>query len=286
MGIFLAAGIALCLIPADLNISARGELRPEQRRHLFAPTDGVVAELLQGDDHLVTEGELLVRLVSPDLELRFRELDGRRKTAFESLTAAETTVLRSEQGGSSAEAVRAEAAARALVLKQELASLDEQLAVVRKEQAALEVCSPLGGVILNWDSTARLSGRPVRRGDVLLTVANPSGVWELALETEDAEFPFAKRALANPSVEPNVRFQFSTAPGVSRSAVVTHIANATVLSSEGYPVVRITARPSESATADFRPGAAVTAQIRCGRCSLGYAWTRRLWSAIRQQFVW
>ncbi len=35
--------------------------------------------------------------------------------------------------------VRAEAAARALVLKQELASLDEQLAVVRKEQAALEV---------------------------------------------------------------------------------------------------------------------------------------------------
>lgn len=286
LGLLAAAVVALCLIPADLTISARGELRPEQRRHLFAPADGVVSELLQADDQRVAQGELLVRLVSPELELRFRELDGRRKTAFESLQASETTALRSEQGGSSAEAVKAEAAARALVLKQELVSLDKQLEVIRQEQAALDVCSPLAGVILNWDSAARLSGRPVRRGDVLLTVANPAGGWELALETEDAEFPFAQRASANSNSEPNVRFQFSTAPGISRSAVVTQIANATVLSSEGYPVVRITARPSETATADFRPGAAVTAQIRCGRCSLGYAWTRRLWSAVRQQFAW
>ena len=56
---------------------------------------------------------------------------------------------------------------------------------MRQQLAELEVHSPLAGVVITWDAERQLAGRPVKRGDSLLTVADLSGPWELLLDVPD-----------------------------------------------------------------------------------------------------
>ena len=60
------------------------------------------------------------------------------------------------------------------------------LVLVRKQQQALTIGSPLKGTIITWDAERELLGRPVKRGDTLITVADTSGPWQLLLDVPEA----------------------------------------------------------------------------------------------------
>ncbi|MDX1947204.1 MAG: efflux RND transporter periplasmic adaptor subunit [Pirellulaceae bacterium] len=279
-----AVVLALWLIPAELTVSARGELWPRERRQVFASADGIVVEVGRPDGSEVNAGDVLARLHSPALDLELSEVLGRQRTATESLQAAETEQLRGEQaGGSSLE--RSQLAARIETLKVELRGLEEQLAIVRRQQADLTLKSPLAGVVITWDAQRQLASRPVQRGDALLTVANLAGPWELLLDVPDRHASYviaARRETPGPLV---VSYQIGTDPATIRRGQVERIAPATQLSNDQQPVLRVVALPDGGSVPRLRPGATVVAKIQCGRRSLGYVWLHDVWDALRTWLV-
>jgi multidrug efflux pump subunit AcrA (membrane-fusion protein) len=251
---------------------------PQRRQHAFAPSDGIVIELPHGDGDAVKAGQSLANLHSPTLDIEESELVGKMRTVQEDLVAAETASLRNELDQSSSQP-RGQLTARVLQLKEELRGLEEQLRIVRQQQAALAVKSPLDGIVVTWDPQRQLAGRPVKRGDTLLTVADVGGPWELSLEVSDRR---AGHVLAarNGGQQIPVSFQLGTEPGKVGRGIVASIAPATELSAESEPVMRVTVELSQT-PASLRPGATVVARIHCGRRSLGYVWLHEIWEAIR-----
>ncbi|MGH7128189.1 MAG: GAF domain-containing protein, partial [Planctomycetaceae bacterium] len=73
----LAVLVALCVVPEEFEIEARGLLQPVVRRDVFAPTDGIVADDLPIEhEQPVRRGDLLVVLRSPALDLEFQRVWG------------------------------------------------------------------------------------------------------------------------------------------------------------------------------------------------------------------
>jgi multidrug efflux pump subunit AcrA (membrane-fusion protein) len=279
-GIVLAAvGAGLGLIPADLTVEARGQLMPQRRQQAFAPSDGVVVELPLEEGSTVQAGTRIVQLHSPALEIQQSEILGKQRTAQEELAAAETAALRSDFDSPGAH-TRGQLTARVEQLKAEEKSLAAQLAILRQQQTELEVKSPLSGVIITWDAERQLAGRPVKRGDALMMVADLTGPWELVLDVPDRSAGpvlAARRATG----ELPVTFQLGTDPGRILRGKITTVSPATELSAEAQPAVRVTAQLDDPAAPHFRPGATVVARLHCGRRSLGYVWLHGLWEAIR-----
>lgn len=277
---------ALWLIPAELTVEARGQILPQERQNIFAPEDGVVVELLKDNGAEVAAGELLARLHSPALDIQLSELVGRHRTAQENLQAAETELLQHEQSSDSTAALqRAQLAAKVQSLKEELRGLESQLAIVRSQQAALDVRSPLAGLVITWDANRQLAGRPVNRGDRLLTIANVKAPWELVLDVPARRAGDVVRAQARHPGALAVRYQIGTNSSTIQTAKVEQVAPATQLDDSGQPVLRLVAVPERQAYAAERPGATVVARVQCGRASLGYVWLRDLWDTVRSWLV-
>ena len=282
LGVTLAAFAivaALCLIPADLTIEGRGQLMPERRQHLFAPSDGTVVELASAAGEPVTAGQVCVRLHSPQLDIALSELIGKQRTVQEELQAAETEALRGDAESNSRQS-RHQLTARAQQLKEELRGLEAQLAVVREQLASLEIKSPLAGVMITWDAERQLPSRPVKKGDLLLTVADVSGPWELMLEVADREAGHVLEAHER-QAKLEVAYQIGTDPGAVRQATIKFISPASELSARSEPIVRMSAVLNGEPPAGLRPGASVVARIHCGRRSLGYVWLHEIWEAVR-----
>jgi multidrug efflux pump subunit AcrA (membrane-fusion protein) len=255
-------------------------LWPRERRHVFAPSDAVVVELPVGDGKPVRQGQLLVRLHSPALDIDESELVGKQRTVQEDLLAAETAALRSELDQQPSQP-RFQLTARVEQLKEELRGIEAQLAIVREQQAELYVNSPLAGTVITWDPERQLAGRPVKRGDSLLTVADIAGPWELVLDLPDRRSGHIAAAHRQERRLP-VTFQLGTDPGNVRHGEVSFVAPATeVLTGQSQPALRVMASLTGGETAQFRPGAGVVARIHCGRRSLGYVWLHELWETIR-----
>jgi len=273
------AAIALCVIPADFAIEARGELMPCRRQNVFAPSDGVVLELPRHEGDSVEEGQLLAKLHSPSLDLDESELIGKQRTAQEDLLAAETASLDSEREPPG-QSQRGRQSARVLQLKEELNGLKAQLSMVRQQQRALAVTSPLKGTVISWDAERELAGRPVKRGDLLLTVADVSGSWEILLDVPDRRIGHVLAAeRANQPLA--VTFQLGTDPGAVGRGELRTIAAATQLWKDSEPAVRVVVDVKDAVQTRFRPGATVVGRIQCGRRPLGYVWLHELWETLR-----
>jgi multidrug efflux pump subunit AcrA (membrane-fusion protein) len=274
-----AAAVVLCLIPAELTIESRGQLMPERRQHVFAPSDGTVVELLESDGASVAQGQILARLHSPTLDIQQSELVGKQRTVQEDLIATETEALRSESEGGTAQP-RRQLTARAIQLKEELRGLEAQLAILREQQAQLAVKSPIAGTVVTWDAQRQLAGRPVKRGDSLLTIADLAGSWELLLDVPDRRAGHVLAARKTRDDLP-VTFQLGTDPGTVRRGTIKAISPATELTTEREPTVRVTAELADAPPAHLRPGATVVARVHCGRRSLAYVWLHEFWEAVR-----
>lgn len=276
---FGVIGLLLAVVPADFTIEARGELTPARRQNVFAPSDGIVLELPRREGDSVKAGDVLVRLHSPSLDIEESELVGKQRTVQEELRSVETASLDSEREPAG-QTSRERLSARSVQLKEELRGLQAQIAIVRQQQQALAIASPLAGTIISWDPEQELADRPVKRGDFLMTVADLNASWEALLDVPDRRTGHVVAAHRKNSHLP-VTFQLGSDPGNQQQGEIASISPATQLSVDGEPTVRVTVKLDEDAKKTFRPGATVVARIHCGRRSLGYVWMHEIWETIR-----
>jgi len=278
----LAAVIAaLIFVPAEFRVTCRGQLRPQTERRIFAPRDGRVEELHADHGDAVATGQLLATMHSSDLEYEWTRLVGEIQTTIEQLQAVRTSRLGANPltAGQRDEYVRQTAEEERL--KTFLANLREQQELLDQERHALQIRSPIGGHVLTWDLTDSLQQRPVKRGQLLMTVADTRGAWVLEVEVADQDVGYVLAARHARGQELPVRFFQATDPRRTYEGRLEKLAEIAELDPRQQLSVAALVRVETGAIPHRLAGAGVVARIDCGRRSLGYVWLHDAIEAVR-----
>jgi HlyD family secretion protein len=271
VGVLAAVVAALVLVPADFSVSGRGELQPRVRRDIFARSEGIIDNVYVWHAKTVAADEPLVQLRNLDLEYKFKQLDGEKQTATQRLSTVRTSRLRAERDNT-ADAIerRAQLSAEEQQLVIRLKSLEEQEAVLRRQQSELLVKSPIAGTVLTWDVDQLLEARPVQRGQNLMRVADLEGEWVLEIQVPDDEVGHVLEASQATDEGLPVTFVLATDPDRSYEGTLEKVDMSTRTDDVEGASVLVTVRIDRARIAHLRPGLVAVPEISCGRRSLGY----------------
>jgi multidrug efflux pump subunit AcrA (membrane-fusion protein) len=276
---------ALAIVPTDFEVAARGKLQPALRREIFAQIDGVVTNVPVRHGQEVAAGTVLAELSNTNLELDLAALIGRQTTTQEQIAAHQRALL----DNSTAAGVRlspieeSRLSAELSQLRQEAENIERELALFAEKEKQLVVTAAEAGQVVTWKVEDLLQGRPVIRGQSLMTLANPAGPWELELYVPERRLKHMQQSVTDaaditPAAESDDRqpldvvFTLSSHPGSQfRGRVVEVEQTAEVRGDEGNTVLVRVAIDKESLP-PLHDQTTVTAKLYCGRTSVGYAW--------------
>ena len=274
----------LAVVPADFSVEARGTLQPKVRRHLFAPADGVVESVLVEHGTKVAQGEPLLVVRDPRLDLDYSRIGGELQTAQARLSAVQAQ-RSSRNTAPDSRADDQQLAAEEEQLKEQVRGLQAQQELLVQLRGELRVTSPLDGVLLTWNTADVLQDRPVKQGQLLVTVADPAGPWVLELRVPDSDVGYLLAAQRQGVSELPVSYLLATDPVVTHRGQIERVALATDLAEDNSPgaltIVKLDGQPATNA----RAGTSVTARIHCGRRPIGYVWLHDLIEAVRTQVL-
>jgi len=166
-----------------LPIECRGHLMPVVRRDVYAALDGEVAEVLVRESQAVQAGDVLVRMQSTPIEDSIRERSSQLEEKLKRVDATRAELRTALAGQSREQPARLQA--QMAVLSQEIKTLREQLVVDEAEREKLVVKAPIAGTVTTSDPVKTLMGRPVQRGETLLTVMDETGPWHVEMSVPE-----------------------------------------------------------------------------------------------------
>ncbi|MBI1344900.1 HlyD family efflux transporter periplasmic adaptor subunit [bacterium] len=280
LGILLAAAV----IPADLEVTASGELLPEERRDIFAPSTGVITEVHVNHGDQVDKDQLLLVVRDSVAELEATRVTGELATVQARLGVLQSARITALTQGGDASLQAQQLAAEEAELQQRLQSLTLQQSLLDAQRATSQVTSPLPGQVLTWDPVTNLQGRPIERGQVLLSIGNMTGRWVIEARVRERDLPELRQALAQNPKGLAVDVASLSETSQRCHGLLTDIARVTDVDERGDKTVRVTIALTEPPPDEFRPGASVVPKIHCGQRSLGYVWLRDLWQTLRRQW--
>jgi hypothetical protein len=272
---------ALALIPAELRIKAQGELQPAVRHEIFAPRDGVVTALHVGHATRVEKNDKLLELRSSELDLEMQRAAGELETTRKQLAAVQAERLQIRPGDADARLKQRRLTAEEEQLAEQIRGLDERQKMLAHEREGLVLRSPIDGEVVTWNAQQRLASRPLRRGDALLTIADPTGPWELELRVPSRQAGRLLAAQGKSTSPQRVSFVLATDPGATLEGTVKHIAERVEIDEAGESYLLVTVNVPQDLREQRAAGAAATARIECGRTNLAEAWFYELWDAAR-----
>ena len=274
-GAILVGLIASLIIPTDFEMKATGELKPVMRRDVFVEVAGNVDDVKVRDGDTVKAGDLLAKLKNYDLDVQIEQVSGEINSTRENLTSLQLNTS-SPSARSREENTSGAIGVEISKLRKKLESLTRQLELLDLKRERLKVISPMDGVVmLAWDVEKTLLHRPVMEGQVLMSIAQPTGKWELELHMPERRMKHVAAAQAEMEKPLSVRFIMATDASTNRYATVRDVhKNTEMHETEGHTVrIRCTIADEEQAKLhEPRPGSSVTGRVNCGRSSLAYFW--------------
>ena len=278
----VAIGILLLfLINVDFEIKAVGRILPRYQQRIFSPADGEIVEVFAQPDDAIEIGMPLLRINDAELDLRLSKTQGERLATVEKLQAIESRrITGNQQIETRGDGDQALLSATAEELRVLLISQREQIEILKQQLGKLTLLSPLNGKVTTWQFEKLLASRPVKRGQLLMTVADTGGQWDGELEIRDHRVGHVLAAMNEHQSLP-VSIVLVSNPDQIHQGKLVSIAGTTEEDLTGNPVVRGIANIEGSAAWSPRPGAKIVANIHCGRKSLAYVWFHEPFEAIR-----
>ncbi|MEM8735690.1 MAG: HlyD family secretion protein, partial [Planctomycetota bacterium] len=158
-------------------------------------------------------------------------------------------------------------------LEETLQIQKETLELTKSQIARLEIRAPIDGVILGWNIDRRYSGRPLERGTLLFSVANPDAERQLDLKVPTKRAGYIREAFVSAEAEQGqtkLRFSLASQPDRVFDGQLIHVnAGLEEDSDLGY-VLKMKGSPLEEMPADMKNGIPVIAKVHCGRESFFY----------------
>jgi multidrug efflux pump subunit AcrA (membrane-fusion protein) len=271
-GLVLVALCIMTFVHKDFYLKAKGSLEPSIKQDVFVAVSGIVNEVHVEDQQLVQAGDPLVTLENTDLEVQLQEVLGQLQTTHEQLLSATDALTRGANTNLS-EDEKVRLGGQMSELKARIKSLDLQHKLLLRKNELLKITAPISGqVMLSWDVEESLMNRTVEPGQVLMTIADPSGKWELELymkETRSGKVDVARHEI-KPDLD--VKYVLATDPGAERNGTVADVEDITQMHDEEGHTVRIRVAINQSDITDPRPGTTVRGKVLCGRAAIGYTW--------------
>lgn len=286
----LAAIIAICIIPADFELEATGTLEPIDRREVYAEIDGEIDKVFvhhgdkvsgptQGTDKsgapTLVPGTRLAKMRNINLQISIVETRGKIEAVIQNIQSKQRTL---QEGRTLSAVEKNQIQGEILELNKELLSQQAQLRHQYEMLRDLDVCAVCDGIVTTWDVQRTLVGRPVQRGQILMSIAQPDGPWQLVLDMPErrigqivkAQQRYAK---TNPDAEGlPVKYILASNPSVQLKGSLNEVhLTAEVRGQEGT-TINMKVKINKDDIENPNIGATVTANVYCGRRPIGYVW--------------
>ena len=291
---------AMCLVSYDFTVVADGKLLPQVRQDVFASIDGKILEVPVDTGDWVTEGQLLVKQRSLDLENQIIQLNGEYKETLEKLISTDYQ-LRSLGGGFGENrelAERQQLLGQLEQLRRAQESLEKQQALLAIKEKSLYVYSPIKGKVVTWDVQELLQGRKVAAGQRLLKIADTSSPWELEIYVPEAKMGhvverYQKLQEEDPEAKLQVEFVLATHTGEPIVGVVERVDTSAEVHDDDGNTVRMRVSFEQQAlkqlvqdpSTELKVGADVKAKVLCGQRAIGYVWFSDLFEFIQSRIL-
>jgi multidrug efflux pump subunit AcrA (membrane-fusion protein) len=295
--LIIGAITALCTVPYDFTVTADGKILPEDRAYVFAGLDGQVLEVPVRHGDRVEQGQVVARQRSMDLEAEIIRIQGEYEKTLEQIASIEQqrTALDPRQTRETESDELVGQLAQARVQRK---SLQEQMALLAEKNNKLEVTSPIAGKVVTWKVKDRIEGRPIRRGQQLMEIADPSGIWELEIFVPESRMGHVNQQKlvqeqSNPDSQLRVTFILATHPSEKLEGKVFEIDDSAQVHGEDGNAVRmrvafeqeVLTRLVKDPANDLKVGADVKAKIHCGRRAIGYVWFHDLFEFVQSRIL-
>ncbi len=259
--------LAMLFWPMDLEMKVDGVMQPTNRRTIFAQTEGIVETVHVGNRANVQQGDLLLELRSPELELQMKDIEGRLITLDQQIRSVEYQLAR----GFDDPAEMQEVTSTLQLYQKRKTNLIDQQRLIDLKKERLNLYAPIDGTVVTWDAKRRLPGLPVAANQAVLAVDDLQGDWQLELKVPQNKIGYINRAIVESEDKPlDVSFIVETNPNLRLNASLTELASRAEPSDQGIPEFRATARANPDELSELRPGAGVTARVSCGEVKLWY----------------
>jgi hypothetical protein len=277
----VVAVAALGLIPVDFDLAARGKLQPAVRRDVFARVDGVVTEVPVQHQQIVEKGQILARISSTELEAQIADLIGRKQAARERTLNLQPTQL-DDRNLQTDEQNRP--AGESLELRKVEEGIDREIQLLREKEEQLTVRSEIRGMVETWNVGTILLRRPVQRGQLLMSVVDPDGAWELELYMPERRIDHLAGAVG--AQKPlSVSFRPASHPERVLTGSVTEIDRIAEQHGEDGNCVRLRVAVDKHDLPELHAGTSVTARVKCGRRCLGFVLFHELIEALQSKVL-
>lgn len=273
--------LLLCLWPSDLKLTGKGKLQPAIRRDVFANLDGEVVEVLVKHGDKVKKGQLLAEMRNIDLEVKITDAEGQIEATKAQLSAVTSSIT----GKSARLDDQNKFLGERLKLESQLKSLQLQLQLYREKTKKLQVTSPIDGEVVTWQVFELLIFRTVQQGQILMSVVDPNGPWEVEVQMPEDRMGFIVDAQREQGEHLPVEFIAAAKPGETHEGKVKEIHRIADVRGEEGNTVLLRVDFDKNEISNLRQNATVTAKVYCGRAPIGYVWFHDLVS-FWQAKVW
>ncbi|MFV1967251.1 MAG: efflux RND transporter periplasmic adaptor subunit [Pirellulaceae bacterium] len=278
----VAVAMAMWIVPADFDLAAQGKLQPSVRRDMFAHMDGVVIEVPVKHEQLVEPGQILARLSNNRLDVEISNLIGRQRTTRERILSIQRAQLDGRQLGFEEQN---RLAGELLELRQVAENLDRELALLRRKEERLIVRSEMRGQVVTWDIGGTLLGRPVQTGQLLMTIVDLRGDWELELRVPERRVGHVSQAAAESREGLKVTFMLASHPDRQFTGRVVEIHRSAEVQAEQGNTVLMKVAFDKDQLPELRSEISVTASIDCGRRPIGYVLFHELMETVQSKVL-
>ena len=249
----LIALAAAFWVPVQYRVGAQARVEGSVQRALIAPSDGFLRQIHVRPGDTVKADQVLAELAEEDLGSERRKWQS-ELTQHEN--AASAALARSDR-------------AQYVINQSKADEARAQLDLVERQLSRTRVTAPFDGVVIKGDLTQSL-GAPLRRGDVLLTVA-PADRFRLLIEVDERDIA----DIATGQQGSVALGALTERPLTFRVARVTPVA----VARDGRNFFEVEAELAEAAA--LRPGLRGVAKIDAGTSSIAWSWTHRLVGWLR-----
>ncbi|MCM2371822.1 HlyD family efflux transporter periplasmic adaptor subunit [Aporhodopirellula aestuarii] len=262
--IALTTTLLLCL-PIPSMVPATGLIRPLELDTYHTVADATVETLHVYHGQTVQSGDMLATLVSRELTERKTTLLGRRAVLMQRRDQFNHALVASSSPTGGAAELQSDHE-----ISEEIDAIDRQLELIAECEADLVLRARRDGRVDAWRLQERLAGRPLKRGDVVLSVIAEDTTWVV-----DATIPQRRVARVDHALaEENLTAEVSTrwAPGESQKATPHRFGPVVPDPVDGTPGVILRMTLSAAPQLGDQPLTETPARvaIHCGRTSLGW----------------
>lgn len=277
--------VVLALFPVPQQVSVPAILEPVEKQLYYAPSASVVDKVNVNEGDSVQAGDSLIELVDQQLLMQVERLTGELEENHSRIGAIGDTLSRDTQMRP-VERDLLESQRQQLTL--EVASLQDQLALLSAHKDRLNIRARRSGQVASWDLRNRFTARPMAAGQLLVTTFEPDGLWQLQLSIPEIRCGMVAQAIESNATGARIQYSLTGHPGLVLEGRLATMNTQAFKDSAGQTVILAKAKVESRTLPIKKDGAVARATIDCGQVPAIWLVLRDAVEALRAriEMVW